>query len=223
MTDPILALEGALGSFSVAALHEDRVWAEQLEGRDALERGLGLVDAVLARAGLSAEELAGIAVGSGPGGFTGLRIAISFAKSLALGLGRPLAGVSSFDILDRAAGAELIFPRLTFVWGRTGIACIRRSDAQASRVACGPIESTLARLVQNDAALTVVGATEDVCGAVLERGTSVHFIPSSGEIPAVTLAQVARTRAAASSVHAIAPDYGEIPAAKSIAREAPLE
>ena len=213
MNEPLLAIEGAFGSFSVALLDGDRLAAKRLDGRDALERGLGIVADVLAEGRHHLEGLGGIAVGTGPGGFTGLRIAIAFAKSLALGSDVPLAGVSSFDILDVAANADGIVPRLTVVYGRTGIACIRLTGADESRVACGPVEAAVARLVTGGS-IALVGAAEDVLSAVRERGTSVHFVPAPVELPAATLARIARSRAPAPSVHAVAPDYGETPAAK---------
>ena len=214
MDEPLLAIDGALGSFSVAVLGSDVALAERLDGRDALERGLELVRIVLESAGLALAGIRAVAVGVGPGSFTGLRIAIAFAKSIALGRHLPLAGVSSFDILDRAAGAESAFPRLTVVYGRTGIACIRRSEADGSRVACGPVAATVARLVGKETDLTLVGATEDVLSAVREREMSVHIAPVPSEPPALTLARLARERAPAPSIHAVAPDYGELPAVK---------
>lgn len=215
MNEPLLAIEGALGSFSVALLDGDRVTAKRLDGRDALERGLGIVADVLAEGRCHLASLGGIAVGTGPGGFTGLRIAIAFAKSLALGSNLPLAGVSSFDILDVAANADAIVPRMTVVYGRTGIACIRLTGADGNRVACGPVEAAVARLVTGGGSIVLVGAAEDVQSAVRERGTSVHSVPAPVELPAATLARIARSRLPAPSVHAVVPDYGESPAAKT--------
>lgn len=214
MDEPLLAIDGALGCFSVAVLSGDDCISERLDGRDALERGLGLMRLVLERAQQTLAGVRGIAVGVGPGSFTGLRIAMGFAKSIALGRELPLAGVSSFDVLDRAAEADSLFPRLTVVYGRPGIACIRYSDGSGSRVACGPVAPTVARLLGNETELTLVGATEDVRNAVLEREMVVHVAPVSNEPPAATLARIARERAPAPSVHAIAPDYGELPAVK---------
>jgi tRNA threonylcarbamoyl adenosine modification protein YeaZ len=66
-------------------------------------RLLGLVERVLAEAGASLEDVERLAVGAGPGGFTGLRIGIATARGLAQGRGLPLVGVSSLEAL--AAGA----------------------------------------------------------------------------------------------------------------------
>ena len=53
------------------------------------------IDELLARAGCSPGDLAVVAVSLGPGSFTGLRIATSTAKALALGIGCRLIGVPS--------------------------------------------------------------------------------------------------------------------------------
>jgi tRNA threonylcarbamoyladenosine biosynthesis protein TsaB len=73
------------------------------EGGHAAQRALALVDQVLARAGRAPADLTEIAVGCGPGSFTGLRIGIATARGLALGLGLPCRGASTLAAL--AAGA----------------------------------------------------------------------------------------------------------------------
>ena len=67
-------------------------------------RLLALVEEVLQGTGW--EEIERIAVGVGPGGFTGLRHGISTARALAQGRGLPLAGVSSLEALARGAQRE---------------------------------------------------------------------------------------------------------------------
>jgi tRNA threonylcarbamoyladenosine biosynthesis protein TsaB len=80
------------------------------------------VDALLRQAGMHTRELEGLAVGTGPGSFTGVRIGLSTARGLALALGVPVAGVSTLDAL--AAGAPGALPvidarrREVFVPGR---------------------------------------------------------------------------------------------------------
>lgn len=64
---------------------------------------LPALEALLHAAGRSKRALRGVGVGTGPGGFTSLRVGIATAKGLALGLGVPLAGVCSLRVLARTA------------------------------------------------------------------------------------------------------------------------
>ncbi|MBE0466552.1 MAG: tRNA (adenosine(37)-N6)-threonylcarbamoyltransferase complex dimerization subunit type 1 TsaB [Candidatus Desulforudis sp.] len=62
-------------------------------------RVLPLIEGVLDEAGLLMPELAGVAVTSGPGSFTGLRIGLTVAKTLAQVLNIPVAGIPSLEAL----------------------------------------------------------------------------------------------------------------------------
>ena len=64
---------------------------------------LPMIRSLLADAGMSLQELDGIAFGAGPGSFTGLRIACGIAQGLALGTGLPLVGVSTLAAMAEVA------------------------------------------------------------------------------------------------------------------------
>lgn len=66
------------------------------------------IDALLRAAGMEPADVDAIAVGTGPGSFTGTRIGLAAARGLGLALGVPVAGVSTLDAL--AAGAHGAFP-----------------------------------------------------------------------------------------------------------------
>ena len=66
------------------------------------------VDALLRQAGAHTRDVEALAVGIGPGSFTGVRIGLSTARGLALALAIPVAGVSTLDAL--AAGAPGAVP-----------------------------------------------------------------------------------------------------------------
>ena len=66
------------------------------------------VDALLRQAGARTADLEALAVGIGPGSFTGVRIGLATARGIALALGVPVAGVSTLDAL--AAGAPGAVP-----------------------------------------------------------------------------------------------------------------
>ena len=67
-------------------------------------RLLGAAEAALEQAGLRWEQVDRIAVGVGPGRFTGLRIGIATARALAQARGLPVVGVSSLEALALGAG-----------------------------------------------------------------------------------------------------------------------
>jgi tRNA threonylcarbamoyladenosine biosynthesis protein TsaB len=71
------------------------------------QRLLALVHEVLAEAGASWDRVERIAVGTGPGGFTGLRLGIATARALAQARDIPLIGVSSLAALASGSSADL--------------------------------------------------------------------------------------------------------------------
>jgi len=71
------------------------------------ERLIVLIDALVAEAGLDLAGLGGAIGGTGPGAFTGLRVGLATAKTLAHELGVPIAGVSTGSALLAAAESGL--------------------------------------------------------------------------------------------------------------------
>jgi tRNA threonylcarbamoyladenosine biosynthesis protein TsaB len=66
-------------------------------GRGQAEWLMPLLEETLVAAGLGWRDLDAVAVGVGPGNFTGIRISVAAARGLALGLARPAVGVSTLD------------------------------------------------------------------------------------------------------------------------------
>ncbi|MEH6646111.1 tRNA (adenosine(37)-N6)-threonylcarbamoyltransferase complex dimerization subunit type 1 TsaB [Sulfitobacter sp.] len=100
-TPLILALDTAAAHCAVAVLSGDQILAscEEVMAKGQAERLLALVEELLAEAGVQMHQLDAIGVGIGPGNFTGIRIAVSAARGLALALDIPAVGVSAFDAL----------------------------------------------------------------------------------------------------------------------------
>ncbi len=100
----VLGLETSGKCGSVALFEDGNVLASDMhdEPNAHAERLLPLIDAVLDSAKRNRRELSRIAVGTGPGNFTGLRVGISLSYGLAMGLDIPLVGVSSLAALAHA-------------------------------------------------------------------------------------------------------------------------
>lgn len=208
----VLGLDGALGRFSAAVVDGDAVLAQREEqGARALESGLGVVAEVLRRAAIDRRDLSRIGVGIGPGSFTGLRIAISYAKALALAWRIPLVPIGSFDLLESGPERERV---LAVVGTRAGFVCARFRERASTAQACGPVREVLDRLLPSPlAGVTLFGDAQDVLAALAERGVEVQHVDSPLS-PAVAAATLARSRKPAPSPHEVRPDYGELPAAK---------
>ena len=76
---------------------------ESDEGRDHARKVGVFVDEILKENRLDPDDLDAVAVGKGPGSYTGLRIGVSFAKGLCYGLRKPLVAVGSLDALCEVA------------------------------------------------------------------------------------------------------------------------
>ena len=96
----ILAFDTATERATSALVDDGEVLGERVSRASTL---LADVDALLRQAGAHPREIDALAVGTGPGSFTGIRIGLAVARGLGLALGVTAAGVSTLDAL--AAGA----------------------------------------------------------------------------------------------------------------------
>jgi tRNA threonylcarbamoyladenosine biosynthesis protein TsaB len=97
---PILAFDTSAAQCAAALLLPDGLIqrVEPMEKGQA-ERLIPLLEELLADGGISWSDLKALAVGTGPGNFTGVRIAVAAARGLALGLGIPAVGVTRLEAL----------------------------------------------------------------------------------------------------------------------------
>jgi tRNA threonylcarbamoyladenosine biosynthesis protein TsaB len=168
---------------------------------------LPLVVRVLAQAGVGWEAVEGIAVGAGPGSFTGLRIGIATANALAGARGIPVTGVSSLRALAAGGGDEIVLAALDARRGEVFLAAYRREAELVAAVALPPAE--LAAVVRalpgrpvalGDGALRYRAAFEAAGADVPAEGSSRHLV-RAGEI-----ARLARGRPEAPG-RTVLPEY----------------
>ncbi|MDB6453866.1 tRNA (adenosine(37)-N6)-threonylcarbamoyltransferase complex dimerization subunit type 1 TsaB [Falsirhodobacter sp. 20TX0035] len=95
----ILAFDTSAAHCAAALLQGDTVLAQAEEpmAKGQAERLIPLLEEVLADAGKRWSDLDALAVGTGPGNFTGVRIAVAAARGLALGLDIPALGVTTLE------------------------------------------------------------------------------------------------------------------------------
>lgn len=101
---PVLGLDTSTQIASLAIVARGRVTGSRAIPVSSHGASLpGVVDELLSSAGFKIRDLSAIAVGIGPGSFTGLRIGLSYAKGLAMASGCALTGVPGFDAMALAA------------------------------------------------------------------------------------------------------------------------
>lgn len=168
--DIILAFDTSAAHCAAALLWGDRVWlkTEAMEKGQA-ERLMPLISELLAEAGVVLADVSAIAVGTGPGNFTGVRIAVAAARGLALGLGVPAIGVTRLEALAHG----LLRPVTVIEDARRGEVYVQRFDM------IGP----------GEARIVAAAALGEIEGAVAGRG-GLHSLPIAEAIARIAAARV---------------------------------
>ena len=99
----VLAIDTSNTTLSVALVENNEILIEVVEAtkNDHSKRLMPTIEALFKKVNRTPKELDLIAVAEGPGSYTGVRIGVTVAKTLAWTLNKPLVGVSSLEILAR--------------------------------------------------------------------------------------------------------------------------
>lgn len=119
MNNRILLIETATDACSAAVAEGTEILSVRRCGVPRSQAGglAPLISGVLEESGTSVEKLSAVAVSSGPGSYTGLRVGVSTAKGICFGAGIPLIGIETTEILahgvlDRAGADSVIIPMI---------------------------------------------------------------------------------------------------------------
>lgn len=97
----VLGIDTSLDACSVAIVRDGKTLAHLHEtmNKGQAERLAPMVREVAQQAGVAFADIDRVVVTTGPGSFTGVRVGLSFARTLALSLGKPCLGVSTLEAL----------------------------------------------------------------------------------------------------------------------------
>ncbi len=167
----LLAIETATEACSAALVVEGRVLERfEVAPRRHADLILLMIESLLAEGGVRRAELDAIAVGRGPGAFTGVRLAISIAQGLALALDRPVLPVSTLAALALEGAAldeareALLLAVIDARMGELYVGGYRRDDQ-------GLVHAVVDESLQRPEALAVPEAVRYVA---IGSGVSAH-------------------------------------------------
>jgi tRNA threonylcarbamoyladenosine biosynthesis protein TsaB len=224
----ILALETATSACTVAVVDHGNVLVESFlqVPRAHSTRLMPLVAQAVTDSGIAKQDLDAIAVGVGPGSFTGLRIGLSTAKGLAFALGKPTVGVSTLKAMAYGTGAQLglVVPMLDAKRGEvfTAVYAAGSSDPNTWAELIPPSHMHYAKLGDEIAALraglrhtwqfvTCCGDVAPKYAPELGLGDPVRLAPAGAMLPrawaVAALGQAMLASGQASDPEALAPIY----------------
>ena len=172
---------------------------ESDEGRDHARNVALFVDELLRENDIAAEELSAVAVGMGPGSYTGLRIGVSFAKGLCYGLQIPLVAVGSLDSMVQVAREDHEAGIIDVDNWNDAVLCpmvdARRMEVytQLFDAQGQPLNEVKAEIVteesfkewRNERQLVIFGNGATKCREVLNDATYINVTPSARGLAAL--------------------------------------
>jgi tRNA threonylcarbamoyladenosine biosynthesis protein TsaB len=196
----ILALDTSMGACSAAVLSGSDGAHKLFARQSAMERGhaealMPMVAEVMAQARLEFSDLDLIAATTGPGSFTGVRIAIAAARGLALVTKAKLFGADSLTVMARTArdsGVATDMPLVVAVDARRGMLYFGAYDAAGNRRE-GPLlisPDSAARLLPRELRIAVGNGAHLLAEAVKDAAVVEAILPDL-QPSAAALAKIA--------------------------------
>ncbi|UTF60834.1 tRNA (adenosine(37)-N6)-threonylcarbamoyltransferase complex dimerization subunit type 1 TsaB [Gilvimarinus sp. DA14] len=130
----LLALDTSGDACSVALWHDGQVRENfELAAQSHTQRALPMIDELLEQAGITLQQIDALAIGAGPGSFTGLRIGMGVIQGLAFACDKPVIAVCTLEALAWQAlldnpDANVVLPALDARMGEVYWGLYRRAD-----------------------------------------------------------------------------------------------
>jgi tRNA threonylcarbamoyladenosine biosynthesis protein TsaB len=197
----ILAVEFSTEQRSVAISADGAVRGSAVETATRATYAIGLIEQALAQAGLKRGQIECLAIGLGPGSYTGIRAALALAQGWQLARSVKLLGINSVECLAEQARAEGWSGRVNFVIdAQRNELYLARYDINSN----GMSELEPLKLASLEEVKSRVAAGELVAGPEVNR-----WFPSGRVLTpnASTLAQLASTRSNFMSGEMLEPIY----------------
>ena len=217
----LLGLDTSTAAASACVLRADGEWFEVAPPPERLGRPpahaselMPAVAEVMSRADVGWGDLDAIAVGVGPGMFTGLRIGIATARGLARGTGLPLRPVSSLAALAAGIEAPLRLPLIDARRGEVFGSLYEGEERVWPPVAIPPEE--LVRRLRDDGFTPLAAGDGSVRFREVLEKAGIQVEPDDSEAHVVRALHVCRLGAGAPEAppEAVLPDYLRDPDAK---------
>lgn len=191
----ILCIETGTDICSVGIARDGELLSlrESDQGRDHAKNLAVFVDELLHETSIRPDELDAVAVGMGPGSYTGLRIGVSFAKGMCYGLNIPLLAVGSLDALAQVAIEDHEAGIMNIEGWNDAVLCpmvdARRMEvyAQIFDVKCNQLSNVSAEVISEDSfaqwrkerKMIIFGNGAAKCQELLPDAAYISVVPSA--------------------------------------------
>lgn len=206
-----LAIDTSTSVLSVALVRDEEVLAvvDEVTKNNQSEILMSRIESMMGECQLKPADLGAIAVAVGPGSYTGIRVGVAAAKSLAYTLDIPVVGVSSLEVMVHAAGVAGL--TVAMIDARRGTVFAAAYDEHKCIIADGhyTLDDLLAQLVVDQGSLSFVGDGAAVHRERLLALDHVHIVAESDFIrsKAEVVAELAIKMSPQENSHHLVPNY----------------